>query len=145
MRIFVAILLAAGWCAGQTSPSTQPQAPAPNPPFFKKSAKPKDTSHRILTGVVHLPDNSPAQGAVVRLHSQRNDETLAYITQADGKYRFEGLERETVFTLFAEYKGMKSRTRSLTPFDARDDPVIDLALEPAESAKDNTKDKEKKK
>ena len=143
MRIFLLILLAAGVCAAQTA--SPPDNPTPHPPLFKKPPKGKDTTHRTLVGVVRLPDSAVAQGAVVHLSNQRTGETRAFIAQSDGKYRFDGLERENVFTLFAEYKGLKSRTRSLTPFDSRDDPVIDLALEPPDPAKDKDKDKEKKK
>ena len=130
MRISLIVLpIAASVLLGQTAPSSPPPLPPQQPtPYFKKPPKAKDVSHRILVGTVRLPDTKEAQGAVVRLSNQRTGETKAFITQADGKFRFEGLDRETIFYVLAEYKGMKSRTRSLTPFDSRDDPIIDLAL-----------------
>jgi len=137
------------------SPISPPGMPNQQPtPYFKKPPKAKDTSHRILIGTVRTPDNKEAQGAIVHLSNQRTGEGRAFTTQSDGKFRFEGLDRETIFYVIAEYKGMKSRTRSLTPFDSRDDPIIDLTLEPVPPAsgeqkpdekKTTDKDKEKKK
>jgi hypothetical protein len=134
MRLFLCFMIAAGVAFAQASTQAPSQSPAQkreqDSRLFKKNPKDRDGKLRTLVGVVTLPDNAHVQGAVVRISNQRTGEVRAFITQADGKYRFEGLEREINFAVYAELKGAKSRTRSLTPFDSRDDPIINLTIEP---------------
>lgn len=142
MRLFLILFAGAGLALSQTQ--TPVKQTEPDSRLFKKTPKGRDTSQRTLIGVVLLPDNTHVQGAVVRISNQRTGETRAFITQADGKYRFDSLEREVIYTLYAEHKSVKSRTRSLTPFDSRDDPVINLIIEPkADDKKEDKKDEKK--
>jgi len=70
-------------------------------------------------------------GAVVKLKNMRNLQVRSFITQADGKYMFQNLSSTVDFELKAEYKGMASPARTLTIYDTRLDPIINLKLEPA--------------
>lgn len=96
-----------------------------------KKDKPRDRSHRDVAGIVMLQDESPVSGAVVKLKNLRSLQVRSFITQADGKYVFQNLSSSVDFELRAEYKGMASANRSLTIYDTRLDPVINLKLEPA--------------
>lgn len=97
----------------------------------EKKDKPRDRSHRDLAGMVMLQDESPVSGAVVKLKNMRSLQVRSFITQADGKYVFQNLSSSVDFELKAEYKGMSSAARTLTIYDTRLDPVINLKLEPA--------------
>jgi hypothetical protein len=97
----------------------------------EKKDKPRDRSHRDITGMVMLHDESPVGGAVVKLKNLRNLQVRSFITQPDGKYIFQNLSSSVDFELKAEYKAMASPTRALTIYDTRLDPVINLKLEPA--------------
>ncbi len=97
----------------------------------EKKDKPRDRSHRDVTGMVMLQDETPVSGAVVKLKNLRNLQVRSFITPADGKYTFQNLSSSVDFELKAEYKGMASPTRGLTIYDTRLDPVINLKLEPA--------------
>jgi hypothetical protein len=96
-----------------------------------KKDKPRDRTHRDVTGIVMLQDESPVNGAVVKLKNLRTLQVRSFITQADGKYAFQNLSSSVDFELKAEYKSMASSTRGLTIYDTRLDPIINLKLEPA--------------
>jgi len=100
----------------------------------EQKSKPRDRSHRDLIGQVLLPDDTPADRAVVKLKNLRTLEVRSFITQADGKYSFQNLSTNVDFELRAESKGMASATRSLSVFDTRLDPVINLKMEPAKKS-----------
>lgn len=97
----------------------------------EKKDKPRDRTHRDVAGMVMLQDETPVNGAVVKLKNLRNLQVRSFITQADGKYVFQNLSSSVDFELKAEYKGMASSTRALTIYDTRLDPIVNLKLEPA--------------
>lgn len=96
-----------------------------------KKDKARDRSHRDVAGIVMMQDESPVSGAVVKLKNLRTLQVRSFITQGDGKYVFQNLSSSVDFELKAEFKGMASANRSLTIYDTRLDPVINLKLEPA--------------
>jgi hypothetical protein len=97
----------------------------------QKKTKPRDPNIRTLVGVVQLPDESPAQGAVVKLKNLKNLQIRSFITQTDGKYNFQNLSTNTDYEVRAEFKDMVSQKRTLTIFDTRRDAIMNLRLEPA--------------
>jgi len=114
-------------------------------PWFKKKEKPKNTTIRDLSGAVLTPDRQPVAGALVRLRDTSTGNTRDMIADAKGVYKFTGLKRDLIYQVSAEYKGSKSNTRSLTPFDERDEPILDLTMAPAQAASKNPPPKESKK
>ena len=106
-----------------------------------KKSKPRDRSHRALVGLVTLPDDSPAAGAVVKLKNLRSLEVKSFITQADGKYAFQNLSSSIDFEVRADFKDMTSGARKLLVYDTRLDPVINLKLEPAKKPEAQEKGK----
>jgi hypothetical protein len=97
----------------------------------EKKDKPRDRSHRDLIGLVTRPDDQPAVSAVVKLKNMRTLEVRSFITQTDGKYMFQALTPTIDYEVKAESKGLSSVTHTLSIFDTRLDPVINLRLEPA--------------
>lgn len=96
-----------------------------------KKDKGRDRNHRDVAGMVMLQDETPVGGAVVKLKNLRDLQVRSFITPADGKYVFQNLSTSVDYELKAEYKGMVSPARTLTIYDTRLDPVINLKLEPA--------------
>jgi len=85
---------------------------------------------RTLTGTVLDKSDKPIPEAVVYL---KNTKTLAiktYISQNDGTYRFPELSLNADYDIYAEKQGEKSKTKTLSQFDDRDKPNINLQLEP---------------
>jgi len=106
----------------------------------QKKDKPRDRTIRNVSGVVTLPDGSPANGAVVQLKNLKTLQVRSYITREDGKYEFQNLSTSIDYELTATYHDLASRKRTLSVFDTRLDAVVNLKLEPK---KEQTKSEEK--
>jgi hypothetical protein len=67
----------------------------------------------------------------VYLQDQKSQEVRTYITEANGHYRFGQLSTEVDYQLWAEYKGHKSKTRSISSFDSKKEFNFDLKIDTA--------------
>jgi len=91
----------------------------------------KDTrvTSRTLTGTVLDKSDKPIPNAIVYL---KNTKTLAiktYIAQADGAYRFPELALNVDYEVYAQKAGDKSKTKTLSQFDDREKPNINLQID----------------
>ena len=112
------------------------QSPAPGqkpPPFFKgeKKDKNKDETVRSVSGTVRGLKGEPVEGAVVQIKDTRTLRVRSYITKADGNYFFHGLSKNSDFELKADFSGASSDKKTLSVYDSRENPVINLQLEEA--------------
>jgi len=83
---------------------------------------------RTLTGAVMNKGEQPLEKALVYL---KNTKTLAiktYISQKDGTYRFPELALNVDYEIYAQKSGDKSKTKTLSQFDDRDKPNINLQI-----------------
>jgi hypothetical protein len=88
---------------------------------------PRSTS-RTLTGTVMDKADQPVSQAVVYL---KNTKTLAmktYIAQKDGSFRFPELSPNVDYEVYAEKNGKKSNTKTLSQFDDRPNPNLNLLI-----------------
>jgi hypothetical protein len=104
----------------------------------KKKDKPRDPTIRSLQGLVTLPDETPAVGAVVKLKNLKTLQVRSYITQKDGKYQFQNLSTNIDYEVTGDFKEFSSPTRTLSVFDSRFEAIINLKLEPGKAKKDET-------
>lgn len=95
----------------------------------QKKEKGRDPNIRNVSGVVTLPDGSPAAGAVVQLKNLKTLQVRSFITREDGKYQFQNLSTSIDYELIARFHDLESRKRTLTIFDTRLDAVVNLKLE----------------
>jgi hypothetical protein len=120
---FVCLLSFAGsaWAqiGGMGSSSTNKGSIAPPPP--KKQA-----STRTLTGTVLNQDDQALASAVIYLKDTRTLAVRTYISNKDGSYQFGGLAPNQDYELYADYQGDRSSTRTLSAFDSRTQPNINL-------------------
>ena len=86
-------------------------------------------SMRVVQGLVLNADSQPQQNAVVYLQDQKSLQVRTYITEADGRYRFGQLSSDVDYQLWAEYKGHKSKTRSISSFDSKKELIFDLKID----------------
>jgi hypothetical protein len=86
-------------------------------------------SMRVVQGLVLNADGQPQQNAVVYLQDQKSLQVRTYITEADGRYRFGQLSSDVDYQLWAEYKGHKSKTRSISSFDSKKELNFDLKID----------------
>ncbi len=83
---------------------------------------------RTLTGLVLDKTDHPIQGAVVYLKNTKTLTVNSFFSQKDGSYRFPELPLNTDFEVWAEKDGKKSDVKSLSQFDDRANPNINLHI-----------------
>jgi hypothetical protein len=84
---------------------------------------------RLLYGKVLDPQDNPLPDAVVYVTNTRNRAVKTYIVGPDGTYRFPALNAATEYEVYAQYKGKKSETKSVSQFDDRSQVYLDLKVD----------------
>jgi hypothetical protein len=95
-------------------------------PYEKKD---KGDSGRLLTGRVVDRQDNPLSGAVVYLANTRTRAVKTYIAGQDGVYRFPALSPNIDYEVYAQYKGQKSDTKTVSQFDNRQQLNINLRID----------------
>ncbi|MGP0071355.1 MAG: carboxypeptidase-like regulatory domain-containing protein [Bryobacteraceae bacterium] len=83
---------------------------------------------RTVEGVVMDQHSHPLAHAAVQIENEWTLQIRSYITQADGKYHFAGLNGDDDYQITAEYDGVRSHVRKLSKFDSREEPRIDVTI-----------------
>jgi len=84
---------------------------------------------RLLFGKVLDPQDNPLADAVVYVTNTRTRAVKTYIVGADGTYRFPALSNAVDYEVYAQYKGRKSDTKSVSQFDDRSQVYLDLKID----------------
>jgi hypothetical protein len=82
-------------------------------------ARDKETVGRMLTGKVLDRHDNPLSNAVVYLTNTRTRAVKSYIVGPDGSYHFPELSTNIDYEVYAQYKGQKSDTKTVSQFDDR--------------------------
>jgi hypothetical protein len=93
------------------------------------SFKDKNDSGRMLTGKVTDKQDNPLPNSVVYLSNTRTRAVKTYIVGSDGAYHFPELSPHTDYEVYAQYKGQKSDTKTMSQFDERKVVNINLRIE----------------
>jgi len=83
---------------------------------------------RLLYGKVLDPHDNPLPDAIVYLTNTRTRAVKTYIVGQDGTYRFPALSTAIDYEVYAQYKGLKSDTKSVSQFDDRSQVYLDLRV-----------------
>jgi hypothetical protein len=86
------------------------------------------TVGRLLLGKVLDPQDNPLPDAVVYVTNTRTRAVKTYIVGPDGTYRFPALSTAVDYEVYAQYKGHKSDTKSVSQFDDRSQVYVDLKV-----------------
>jgi hypothetical protein len=98
-------------------------------PAIRAQEKKKDSEHtRSVKGLVLSPDGKPVKQAVVYLKNTKTLVIQSFITKDDGSYYFHELSPDIDYELKGEANGLRSASRTLSSFDSRKEPVLDLKL-----------------
>ena len=119
---FAIVLLAAASCSAQLEIPLGGTSP-------DGGHKATRVTSRTLTGTVLDKSDKPVPNAIVYL---KNTKTLAiktYISQNDGTYRFPELSLNADYDIYAQKEGTKSKTKTLSQFDDRPKPNINLQID----------------
>jgi hypothetical protein len=84
---------------------------------------------RILTGTVLDKSDKPIANAVVYLKNTKTLAMKSYISQTAGTYRFPELSLNVDYDVYAQKDGAKSKTKTLSQFDDREKPNLNLQID----------------
>ncbi|MGA2746107.1 MAG: carboxypeptidase-like regulatory domain-containing protein [Candidatus Sulfotelmatobacter sp.] len=125
-----AVILACGLLFALIAVATAaPQNSAPN------SAAPNNLDNkdkavgRLLYGKVLDSQDNPLPDAAVYVTNTRTRAVKTYIVGPDGTYRFPSLSTAVDYEVYAQYKGHKSDTKSVSQFDDRSQVYLDLKVD----------------
>jgi hypothetical protein len=91
--------------------------------------KDKDTAGRMLTGKVLDRRDNVLVDSVVYLANTRTRAVKSYIVGTDGAYHFPDLSPNIDYEVYAQYKGLKSDTKTVSQFDDRKQVNIILRID----------------
>ena len=94
---------------------------------FDKKDKEEDKL-RMVQGVVTDTQDNPLVGAVVQLKNSKTLQVRSFITQENGVYQFHGLDPNVDYLLKADSQGASSPWRTLSSFDSRKQPTMNLKI-----------------
>jgi hypothetical protein len=83
---------------------------------------------RTVHGSVLDQNNNPIANGIVYLQNKKTNSVRTYISEANGTYRFSGLDPNVDFEIHAEYKNKKSARHTISSFDDRRDLEINLII-----------------
>jgi hypothetical protein len=109
--------------------SAQLTIPLSGSPSTGGSHKSSRVTSRTLTGTVLDKSDRPIPDAVVYLTNSKTQAMKTYITQNDGSYRFPELSPNVDYDVYAQRQGKKSNTKTLSQFDDRPQPNINLQID----------------
>ncbi len=95
---------------------------------FAKDKKREDPNIRMVQGTVTDSNSNGIQGAIVQLKNTKNLQIRSFITKEGGTYYFNNLDTNVDYELKAEHDGKTSSVKTLSAFDNRKQPVINLKL-----------------
>ena len=83
---------------------------------------------RLVFGKVLDPQDNPLPDAIVYVTNTRTRAVKTYIVSTDGTDRFPALSTAVDYEVYAQYKGKKSDTKSVSQFDDRPQVYLDLKV-----------------
>jgi hypothetical protein len=82
-----------------------------------------------LSGTVTDHGHEPLRGAVVQVQEGGTQNVASYITDQHGHYRFRHLKGNTDYSVWATYRDHKSKEKSISQFDTKQDVTVDLTID----------------
>jgi hypothetical protein len=89
----------------------------------------KEDRLRTVRGTVMDKSDSPIPNSVVFLKNLRTNSVRSSFADADGNYRFSGLDPNADYEVHAEFEGAKSPTRSANSLDSRREITLNLKVD----------------
>ena len=86
------------------------------------------TELRTVHGVVLDKNDNPVTSSIVYLLNTKTQDVRTYIADANGQYRFSGLDPNIDYEIHAEHGDMTSSTQTVSSFDSRRDIEMVLKL-----------------
>jgi len=126
------LLLSTAYAQGNTKEVYQRDT---GPAFGKKlpELNPKDVPTRELAGIVRDENDDPVEGAIVHLRNVKTKAGRSFVTKKDGRYKFDQLIKSEDYEVYANRQGRATETKSLSTYDPREKPTLNLRFEKQKS------------
>ena len=105
-------------------------APYSSSQLFQRSGKDKDQL-RTLNGNVRNKNEEILPGAVVFLKNMKTLSVKSAYADDKGEFHFHALSPNVDYEVYAEYKGQRSQTKTLSSFDSRTTVSMDVRIDVA--------------
>jgi len=89
----------------------------------------KEVRLRTVLGLVADKSDKPVVNAIVFLKNLRTNAVISHFSDAQGNYRFSGLDPNADYELSAELDGEKSASRTISSFDSRKEITLNLKID----------------
>jgi hypothetical protein len=89
----------------------------------------KEGQLRTVRGVVMDKSETPIPNSVVFLKNLRTNSVRSSFADAEGNYRFSGLDPNADYEVHAEFEGSKSPTRTANALDSRREITLNLKVD----------------
>jgi Carboxypeptidase regulatory-like domain len=83
---------------------------------------------KALQGKVFGKNDLPLSGAIVYLQDGKTNGIRSFFSTSNGSYRFSPLSSDADYQVWAQYKGQKSPTRTISSYDSRTHVILDLYI-----------------
>lgn len=103
------------------------------PEFGKKlpEINPKHVPTRELKGIIRDENDNPVGGAIVTVKNVKTKVSRSFVTKDDGRYTFDQLIKADDYEVSAKFQGRVTPTKTLSTFDPREKPTLNLKFEKA--------------
>ena len=95
---------------------------------FAQGSK-KEPQLRSVRGMVSDKDEKPIENGVVFLKNLRTNIVISHFSDDQGNYRFTGLDPNVDYEVYAEFNGLKSASREVSPLDSRKEITLNLKVD----------------
>jgi hypothetical protein len=92
------------------------------------AASAQSKAQKVLEGKVLGSGDGPLANAIVYLQSSKDNSIRSFISTDDGSYRFGQISPDIDYQVWAQYKNIKSGTKTVSSFDSRKTIVIDFHI-----------------
>ena len=92
------------------------------------AASAQSKAQKVLEGKVLGSADGPLANAIVYLQSSKDNSIRSFISTDDGSYRFGQISPDIDYQVWAQYKGAKSGSKTVSSFDSRKTIVIDFHI-----------------
>ncbi len=83
---------------------------------------------RSVVGQVLTKSDDPIAEAIVYLKNTKTLTIKSFITEKDGAFRFYGLSQNIDYEIYADYRGQKSPTKTISSFDTRHNITLNIHI-----------------
>jgi hypothetical protein len=104
-------------------------------PGFVHAQDKSDSGLRTVSGAILDKGETPLRDAVVYLQNVRTLTVKTYISNADGQYRFSGLDPNVDYEIHAEHDDLTSANHTISSFDSRKEINVTLKIDKQKKAK----------